>query len=557
MSNNTDIMHNTTASEQLSDKMTPAEMPEPPDKEALLSLIARRAFDADHECLFLIDPASGKARKLWQSDPSASLFPTSFDYTEVIADYFTRYCYEKNPQEIIRQTSIATMQSMLRIQDIYSITFYVTGPDHRLLHKKATCFYTDETKETISLLIRDTTKSFADERDRYLELQKALDETRAIAKANTRFLKLFNRDMRTPIHSILGLAEIADSEVQNPDVIRDYLYKIKSAGSSMSEIIDDILVLSRIIQSPPTPHPETISLKKWLGFLQSALAEKLHYRGLTLHFDIQDDMSEEVVTDAYFLNITLQKLLIFAVNNTVRGGEIHLSVQELLQKQHKTLMEFTVISHGIDLHPEQIENLFRPNEYLMNELSSDLSSVDLNTVILKYYVAALGGTIVGHIGAGTPTMITVSLNFLLPEKIEPPVPEQASPRIPDLHQYNALIVDDDPINLEVGTKLLARTGIHTISESNGLDALLAVQDSGGKLDVILVDIRMPGMDGLEVARRIRQMPLPYVQKVPIIAMTVNDSDEDLKMSLKAGINAHLIKPIEPSDLYSVLSKFLS
>lgn len=524
--------------------------------DVLINEIARKAFEAEFECLFLINPDSGKARKVWQSDPEAALFPEYFDYAEVITDYFTRYCYEQNPQVIIRKTSIPAMQAMLLIQDIYSISFYVTGKDQNLLHKKASCFYTDASRETISLLIRDTTQIFTEERKRYLELQKALEETRAVAKANTRFLKLFNRDMRTPIHSILGLAEIADNEVQNPGVIRDYLYKIKSAGSSMSEIIDDILLLSRVIESHPAPHPETVSLKKCLGSLQSALEERLHYRGLTLHLDIPEDLSKEIITDADFLNTALQKLLIFAMNNTVQGGEIHLSVQELLQKENKTLIEYSVITHGIDLHPEQIENLFRPNEYLMNELSNDLSSVDLNTVILKYYVSALGGSILAQAGAGTTTKVMVSLNFSLPEKTEPDSDIPIDPSIPDLHQYSALIVDDDPINLEVGTKLLSRTGIRTISESNGLDALLSIQNASGKIDVILTDIRMPGMDGLEVARQIRQMPFPSVQKVPIIAMTVNDSEENIKKSLDAGINAYLIKPINPSDLYAVLRKYL-
>jgi CheY-like chemotaxis protein len=526
------------------------------EQNRLIAQIARKAFEAEYECLFLIDPSSGLARKLWQADPEASFFPPFFHYEEKISEYFTRYCYEQNPQEIIRQTSITTMQSMLLLLNTYSLSFYVTGENHRLLHKKAICFYTDDSKDMISLLIKDTTQYFADERDRYIDLQKALQETQAIAKTNTRFLKLLNRDMRTPIHSILGLTEIADNEISNPDVIRDYLYKIKSAGSSMSEIIDDILLLSRISQSKPSPKQEMVSLKKQLALLKSAYKEKLDVRGLTLLFDIQDDISEEIVTDVYFLNIVLHKLLDFVINYTVRGGEIHLSVNELLQKQNRTLMEFSVTSMGIDINPQQIEKLFLPNEFLMNELNHDLSSVDLNTIILKHYVAALGGTIVAQVGAGTSTKITISMNFSLPDAKERFIQTKDSFSAPDFHSYLAMIVDDDPINLEVGVKLLSRTGIKIIANSNGPDALLAVQEIEDKIDVIFVDIRMPGMDGLELSRRIRALPDPFIRKVPIIAMTVNDSEEDMKKSLDARINAHLIKPIEPSELYSVLGKYL-
>lgn len=522
-----------------------------------LQLISHRVIRGAYETILLIDPVSGTARTLHPgNDFEAPSFSEEFNYKEMVSAYIIRNCYEPNPQEIMRQFSLASVTMLLRVQSVCFVHFYVSGAKREILHKKASFFYTDDARNSICLLIQDTTQSFADERSRYLELQKALDETRAAAEANNQFLQLFNRDMRTPIHSILGLVEIADTEVANPDVIRDYLYKIKSAGSSMSEIIDDILLLSRMTQAPPKPQPELVSLSRMFELLQSSLEEKLRYRGLTYHYELPEDLSDPLIADEHYLTILLSKLLEFAMNNTIRGGDIQLSVRELLQKQQKTLIEFTVHSHGIDIHPEQIKNLFRPNDYLINELRNDLSSIDLSLVILKYYVSVLGGSIVAESGADTDTRITVSLNFSLPAMAIAPAKEPSALSIPDLRHYRALIVDDDPINLEVGTKLLARTGIRTISCTNGQEALQTVTDNGGELDVLLIDIRMPGMDGLEVARRVRQMRLPFVKKVPIIAMTVNDSDADLKKSLDAGINAHLIKPIDPADLYAVLRKYL-
>lgn len=155
------------------------------EQNSLITQIARKTFEAEYECLFLIDCASGLAKKIWQSDPEASFFPPSFQYAEKISEYFTRYCYEQNPQEIIEQTSITTMQTMLLLLKVYSLSFYIKGENHRLLHKKATCFYTDESKDTISLLIKDTTQYFADERERYIKLQNALQEIQSIANTNT------------------------------------------------------------------------------------------------------------------------------------------------------------------------------------------------------------------------------------------------------------------------------------------------------------------------------------------------------------------------------------
>lgn len=523
-----------------------------------LRMITDHIIRTEYERMLLIDAANGQARNLIYEEAAGTCsYSEPFDYWEMESAYITRSCYEQNPQEILRQLSLDTVQMMLQLQNTYFVHFYVSGSGQLLLHKKAVFFYTDKEKKQICQLLQDTTQTFDDERNRYLELQKSIEETKTIARANNHVLQLFNRDMRTPIHSILGLVEIADNEVTHPDVIRDYLYKIKSAGSSMSEIIDDILILSRITLGHPVPHLELISLDKRLELLQSSLKEKLQFRGLTFQCDIQEDISNEIIADDHYLNIILQKLLCFAMNNTVRGGEICLSVRELLQKKNHTLMEFTVSCQGIDIHPEQIKNLFRPTDYLMNELRNDLSSIDLGLVILKYYVAAMRGSIVAQTGAGTTTQITVSLNFSLPEQeLLAPVKEKET-SIPDFRHYRALIVDDDPINLEVGAKLLNRTGIRTVSCSNSKDALEAVKDAQGELDVIIADIRMPGMDGLEFARQLRQLPLPFVKRVPLIAMTVNDSSEDLKKSMDAGFNAHLIKPIDPTDLYNILRKYLS
>lgn len=519
--------------------------------------IADHILRSEYENMILIDKASGTARQLYPKKPLFEIpDPGQFSYEDVIVSYLTRNCYEQNPQEIIRQMSLSAVTLALQVQDTYYVHFYVSGPTQKLLHKNAMFFYSDTSRETICQLIQDVTQSFEDERNRYLEFQRSLEEARMTADANNRILQLFNRDMRTPIHSILGLAEIAHTEVSNPDVIRDYLYKIKSAGSSMSEIIDDILLLSRITQSHSALHYEPVALRRKLWHIQSALEDKLHDKGMKLSCDVPEEISDNIITDDHYFNTVLLKLLTFAVNNTIRGGEISLSIRELLQKHQQTLMEFTVTCYGADISPDQVRHLFRPNEFLINELKENLSSIDLNLVILKYYTAALGGSIVAQSGAGTSTRITVSLHFTLQEPEIPLTDDSAQLSIPDLHQYRALIVDDDPINLEVGVRLLERTGIQTVSKTNGSDALMAVTEGNGDLDVILLDIRMPGMDGLEAAKRIRQMKLPFVKKVPIIALTVNASDDDLRKSMEAGFNAHLIKPIEPADLYRVLQKYL-
>ncbi|MBQ7370898.1 MAG: response regulator [Blautia sp.] len=520
--------------------------------------IADHVLRHEYESLTLIDTASGRARLLYTENSPFELPDfDDFSYEEATTAYIIQNGYEQNPQEIMRKLSLQAVMEELKSQDTCYVHYYVAGASQTLLHKRAMFFYTNEDRDTICLLIQDVTQSFEDERTRYLEFQRSLEDAKTTAKANNHILQLFNRDMRTPIHSILGLAEIADTEAANPEAIRNYLYKIKSAGSSMSEIIDDILLLSRITQTHSPLHYEPVSLSKTVSQIRSSLEDKLRYKELTLICDIPKTVSDGIITDEHYFNTVLLKLLHFAINNTLRGGEISLAVRELVQKQRRTLMEFTLNSYGTDFNQEQMLHLFRPNEFLIQELKEDLSSIDLNLVILKYYIAALGGSIIAHSGSGTSTSITVSLQFSLQDPQPGFSKTQKELYIPDLHQYCALIVDDDPINLEVGVRLLERTGIRTIAKTNGADALLAVTEAAGDLDVILLDIRMPGMDGLEAARRIRQMKLPRVNKVPIIALTVNSMEEDLKKSMDAGFNAHLSKPIEPADLYQILRKYLN
>lgn len=230
----------------------------------------------------------------------------------------------------------------------------------------------------------------------------------------------------------------------------------------------------------------------------------------------------------------------------------------LPQESDFAQIELSVESQGIVMEPERLKLLTQPSEYFIDRITGDLSPLDIALVILKSYVKAMNTeqlSVTSDPNHGTA--ISLTLRLALSRKQEGEANPSAEASI-DLRGKRVLIVDDNEINLEISEKLLLSKGIDVVSATNGQEAVHRFIAEKGQFDVILMDVLMPVMDGLEATRQIRStQEIPNAQNIPIIAMTVNGLSENYDESFRAGMNAHLLKPVNPERLYSVISKVLS
>ena len=215
-------------------------------------------------------------------------------------------------------------------------------------------------------------------------------------------------------------------------------------------------------------------------------------------------------------------------------------------------LEFSVRDRGIVIDQERLKVLFQPYDYLKSKIDSHIGSLDIDLIILKSYVRAMGtDTLTAESDASRGTRISVTLTVpLADEQYE----ERPDSQEMDFSGKRVLVVDDNEINLEIVRKILYSRNIEVVSDKNGQEAVDLFRRENGRYDLILMDILMPVMDGLEATRKIRAMrDIPGAAHVPIIAMTANAFRENFEESFNAGMDAHLVKPIEPERLIMVMS----
>ena len=325
----------------------------------------------------------------------------------------------------------------------------------------------------------------------------------------------------------------------------------------MNESIEDILELRRIATEEIRLYPEPVALNRVLSDVLHAVSPIAQGTDLLLTADASGVKTRGFLADKQCLRQILQKLIRCAISYTGDGGCIQLNVQELFCSRNMVTMEFSVESRGVILDKERITSLFRPYNFLRDTLNDEISDVDITLMILKKYLQVMNAdSMTAESVEGKGTRLSVTLNFYREEN-EAEDLSRNQETLPDLSGTRFLVVDDNKISLEIGKRLLLPRGAEVVTAENGKEALDIYRKANGRFDLIFMDVLMPVMDGLEATRAIRSMSnIPGSLEIPIVAMTANAFRKNFEESFRAGMNAHLVKPIEPVNFYSIIAELL-
>ncbi len=377
--------------------------------------------------------------------------------------------------------------------------------------------------------------------------------------ASYRLMTLLGRDIRTQMHSILGLTEIyMDSAVDDTDQLGDFYGKLLMSESMIMDILDDTLEIGNLMREEDHKTKDLVSLFEILANLEDDIGPRLALKGITLSVETEDLAHREMLVDEQYYYGALLRLSRFLVHNMRKGDSLQILVKEEEQSEESfdVIVRFEVNHFGIK--QKQIERMLRRYNKLSGEIHRSRDEIDLGIVVMKRYLQALGGSVLCEQTEDGGMAFVVRTCMGIPafeeEKLE--IRRDAEKEIPDFTGKKALIIDDDIINLEVGIRLLQNVGFQVKGAEGGLEGLRIYEEEQGDFDVILLDIRMPDLNGLEVARQIRSEATAKMAEVPIIAMSSNATEEDIRLSEEAGINEHMVKPIDSWGLYKVLKKYL-
>ena len=451
------------------------------------------------------------------------------------------------------------LQTLTQKPGGYDFVFPYRGDDG-IRYKQINVLWGDENHRTVCLVRADVTDMLAEERRRKDALEEALAIAREASQAKSDFLSTMSHDIRTPMNAIMGMTALARAHLDEPERVSDCLGKISVSSSHLLSLINDILDMSKIEQSKLSLNHMKISMSGLLEKLSAIMEPQAQAAGLKLTIQGRGIEHGYYYGDSLRMNQILINLLSNAVKFTPEGGSVELLAEEItpIRPQGYARYRFTVRDTGIGMGKEFLAHMCEP----FTRNTERVEGTGLGLSITRGLVKLMDGTISveSRIHEGTTFKVELECEYADCGDGETGHPDPG-------HGGNAadqvfagrrfLIAEDNDINAEILCELLKMRGAMSDVADDGAMALKMYRDAApGTYDAVLMDIRMPEMNGYEAARAIRGMKREDAGRIPIIAMTANAFAEDVQDALDAGMDAHVAKPIDMEILKTALSQTL-
>lgn len=409
---------------------------------------------------------------------------------------------------------------------------------------------------SVILMIRDIEDVIKKEIEQQLLIEEALAQAESASRAKGKFLSDMSHEIRTPMNVILGYASIAQNNMDNrdQDKVKDCLEKIKEAGNHLIGIINDVLEVSRIEQGKINIENEESDIYELMTDFYNLVEIQAAVKKQKMTIDL------EGITDKYvYMDWTrISQVLINLINNAIKytpvGGHIDVIVKEDCNNNigdniHNYIIIVKDNGRGID--EKDMPSLF--DLYTRGAYDNDISveGTGLGLSISKQIIELMNGTIDvdSKLGEGTTFTVKLPLQYVVRTQADKNITDNGTDNNiikndQSLSDIKVMVVDDNQYNREIACELLRENGAHIIECASGSEAVDYIKYRNGIVDIILMDVCMPDMDGFEATRLIRQLEKDRWQDIPIVAMTANAFDEDRKKALEHGMNGHIAKPFD-------------
>ena len=400
----------------------------------------------------------------------------------------------------------------------------------------------------ILYVCRNNTDEKIKEIEQQNQLAHALMAAQQANKAKSTFLNSMSHDIRTPMNAIIGFTALAQTHMDDPSQVQDYLAKISTSSTHLLSLINDVLDMSRIESGTVKLDERPIHIPDLLHDLRTMIQGLTNSKNQNLYIDTQDVLHEDVIADRLRLNQVLINIIGNAVKYTQPGGDIIIRLLEKPSaKQHYRTYEFSVKDTGIGMTKEFKEHIFESFSRERNSTTSGIQGTGLGMAITKNIVDLMGGEITVESEEGKGSTFTVVLDMKLAAE-----PVLRDP-IPALKGARVLVADDDLNTCKSVSQMLRDIEMRPDWTASGREAVIRAQEAAEIKDeykVYIIDYLMPDMNGVETVRRIRRV---ISEDVPIIVLTAYDWSDFEAEAREAGVTAFVSKPLFMSELRSVLA----
>ena len=382
------------------------------------------------------------------------------------------------------------------------------------------------------------------------ELRTARDAALAASRAKSEFLANMSHEIRTPMNGIIGMQSLALT-ASSAEERSSCVETAQQAAYSLMAILNDILDISKIEAGRIEIHPGVFSIRRSIEEVFQLVRPSAREKGLELSWTVSAPTPDALFADPLRVRQVLTNLLGNAVKFTERG-RVELRAESRPNGADGVLLDIEVIDTGIGISPEAQQVIFESFRQADSSTTRCYGGTGLGLTIAQHLITLMGGTIQVESAPGQGSTFRLTIPCLVaPQAASAPAPAISAAQPAPVKKLRILVAEDNPVNQRLAKRLLEKRG-HSVQVV--ADGRQAVEEASmaQPFDVILMDIQMPAMDGLEATRAIRKMPNPQRSSVPIVAMTAFAMTADRDRCLAAGMNQHLTKPIDAAQLYATI-----
>ena len=384
-------------------------------------------------------------------------------------------------------------------------------------------------------------------------LRKKNRELKTATEAKTMFLSNMSHDMRTPLNAVIGFTELAQ-ETDSQDDVREYLRKIGTSGRFLQNLINDVLDISKIESGKLTLEHACLHFPSLIDSITEPIRLNAESKKIGFTIDTAACDFEYIYGDQLMLQKVILNILSNAVKYTPSGGKVVMTVNTVSVPGTVLNCRITVSDTGIGMSKEYMAHLFEPFMREKTSASYGVTGTGLGLSIIKKIVDLMGGKIEVQSTQGQGSCFDIFLPFK-----RAPVPEmnaESSEAVPDisiLKGKHILLCEDNAFNQEIGRTMLEHNGMSVVCASDGAEGIKAFSLSpAGAFDAVLMDLRMPNVDGYEAAMQIRKLDRIDAKTIPIIAMSADAYSDTVEKCLQNGMNGHVPKPVDCQALLAEL-----
>ena len=385
------------------------------------------------------------------------------------------------------------------------------------------------------------------------DMKKAMDEANMANKAKTNFMGRMSHDLRTPINGIMGMAQIAKKNLGNEEVVSDCLDKIDSSNRHLMSLIGDILQMSSLESGGITLSHESFDIVETLSDSIEMLSTAAKDRGVRIIDDDYENIKyRKVIGSPSHVRQVFTNIISNAIKYNKMGGFVEVKTSMIGEGDGKVTYRFTFSDTGLGMSDDFLKKIFEPFSREDDENIMKRPGSGLGMSIVKDLVTLMGGSITVISEKNVGSVFTVDIPFDVDAESEA---KESKDNAPDSFEgKRVLLVEDNDLNQEIALYMLKEKGFDVDTADNGKEAVGKFLSSKPfYYNLILMDIMMPVMNGLEATRAIRSSGRSDYS-VPIIAMTANAYEEDKKECIEAGMNEHIAKPLEESEIMAAIKR---